>query len=302
MSFPRQVIPGRTYLVTRRCTQRQLLLRPDKETNNAFVYCLAYAAKKAEVDIVAFIANANHYHAVVIDRTGTIPKFLELFHKLLAKHQNALRRRWENMWSTEQTSLVELVGPEDVLAKIVYTLTNPVKDHLVEKAHHWPGATSLMATLHCSKLVARRPLRFFRRDGEMPEELSISMATAPGFEHFEAADYANTLREAICNAEAAAAQERRAASRGIMGRKNVLAQSPEERPQSQRPRRELDPRVAARDKLPRIEALQRLKAFRAAYAAARRSWLGGNGALFPCGTWWLRRCAAVPCADEVAAL
>jgi hypothetical protein len=30
MSFPRQVIAGSYYLITRRCTQRQFLLRPDK--------------------------------------------------------------------------------------------------------------------------------------------------------------------------------------------------------------------------------------------------------------------------------
>ena len=125
MSFPRQVIPGRAYLVTRRCTQRQFLLRPDPQTNNAFVYCLGYAALKAQLDIVAFIANSNHYHAVVVYPHGNIPKFLEVFHKLMAKHQNALRGCWENMWSSEQTSLVALVGPEDTMAKVTYTLTNP---------------------------------------------------------------------------------------------------------------------------------------------------------------------------------
>jgi len=38
--LPRPVLPRQFYLITRRCTQRQLLLRPDRETNNAFTYCL----------------------------------------------------------------------------------------------------------------------------------------------------------------------------------------------------------------------------------------------------------------------
>ena len=42
--MPCEVIPGRFYMVTRRCTQRQFLLRPDAETNNAFLYCLGVAA------------------------------------------------------------------------------------------------------------------------------------------------------------------------------------------------------------------------------------------------------------------
>jgi hypothetical protein len=36
--LPGRVLPGQFYLVTRRCTQRTFLLRPDAETNNAFTY------------------------------------------------------------------------------------------------------------------------------------------------------------------------------------------------------------------------------------------------------------------------
>src|SRR5690606_14564919 len=35
MTAPRPVYPGRLLFITRRCTQRQFLLRPDTETNNA---------------------------------------------------------------------------------------------------------------------------------------------------------------------------------------------------------------------------------------------------------------------------
>ena len=41
---PRPVLPRQFYLITRCCTQRQLLLRPDAATNNAFLYCLIDAA------------------------------------------------------------------------------------------------------------------------------------------------------------------------------------------------------------------------------------------------------------------
>src|SRR5688572_31174995 len=52
MTLPREVIPRRFYMVTRRCTQRQLLLRPDDETNNAFLYCLAEAAQRFGVEVL----------------------------------------------------------------------------------------------------------------------------------------------------------------------------------------------------------------------------------------------------------
>ena len=46
MSLPREVLPGRTYMVTRRCSERRFFLRPDHATNNAFIYCLAMAAAR----------------------------------------------------------------------------------------------------------------------------------------------------------------------------------------------------------------------------------------------------------------
>jgi len=85
-------------MVTRRCTQRQFLLRPDPETTKAFLYCLALAAEHARMQVVAFLAHSNHHHTIVVDTEGRMPEFLECFHKLLAKHQNALRGRWENFW------------------------------------------------------------------------------------------------------------------------------------------------------------------------------------------------------------
>ena len=49
--LPRQVLPRQFYLVTRRCAQRQFLLRPDAATNNAFLYCLIVAAPVTQIQI-----------------------------------------------------------------------------------------------------------------------------------------------------------------------------------------------------------------------------------------------------------
>ncbi|HEX2687979.1 MAG TPA: hypothetical protein VHN14_15230 [Kofleriaceae bacterium] len=113
--LPRQVLPQKFYLITRRCAQRQFLLRPDTVTNNAFLYCLIVAALRCEIDVLLPCAMSNHYHAVVYDRAGRYPEFIEYFHKLLARSQNALRGRWENFWSCEQTCVVRLADHEAVI-------------------------------------------------------------------------------------------------------------------------------------------------------------------------------------------
>ena len=134
---------------------------------------------------------------MIIDRAGRLPEFLECFHKLLAKHQNALRGRWENFWASEQTSAVELVEPDGVVDKVVYTMTNPVADQLVSRAHHWPGACSLRAMLHDEPIEAPRPRRFFRADGPCPAALEFSMSRPPGFEHLTPEEFTSLLRKKL---------------------------------------------------------------------------------------------------------
>src|SRR5262245_15023278 len=167
---------------TRRCTQRQFLMRPDRQTNNAFIYCLAEAASRFDIVVLFTTAMSNHHHTGIYDPGGNYPAFLEHFHKLFAKCQNALRGRWENFWSSEQTSVVRLVDLDDALEKLIYALTNPVKDGLVDKAHHWPGVSSLTSLAHGHSLTATRPKHFFREEGCMPEAVVLSFGRLPGWE------------------------------------------------------------------------------------------------------------------------
>ena len=297
MSLPRQVLPGQTYMITRRCTQRQFLMRPDKETNNAFIYCLAEAAVRHGIQVLFTVAMSNHHHTGIHDPLGNYPAFLEHLHKLFAKCQNALRGRWENFWSSEQTSVVRLVDPDDVIEKMSYALTNPVKDGLVEKAHHWPGVSALGSILHGKPVAARRPKHFFRDDGTMPEEVTLSFARPRGYEHLTAAEFAALVTDRIRQVEERVAIQRQREGWEVLGRKGVLSQRWSDRPGDREQRRALNPRVAARSKWSRIEALLRNRSFREAYVAARALFVEGvRDVLFPAGTYWLRRFARATCA------
>jgi hypothetical protein len=277
-------------MITRRCTQRQFLMRPDRETNNAFIYCLAEAANRYGIEVIFTVAMSNHHHTGIYDPEGNYPAFLEHFHKFFAKCQNALRGRWENFWSSEPTSVVRAVEPDDLLQKMVYALTNPVKDGLVEKAHHWPGVTSLEAQLQGTTLSAKRPKHFFREEGPMPESVELRLARPRGFEHLSNEELAKSILERVRDTEESTAAERRRAGTRVLGRKGVLAQRWSDRPGNNEPRRALNPRVAARSQWSRLEALLRNRTFRDAYAAARAAFIAGvTNVLFPAGTYWLHR-------------
>ena len=272
-------------------------MRPDKETNNAFIYCLAEAADRYGIQVLFTVAMSNHHHTGIYDAVGNYPAFLEHFHKLFAKCQNALRGRWENFWSSEQTSVVRLVEPTDVIEKMVYALTNPVKDGLVDKAHHWPGVSALASILHGKPLVATRPNHFFREEGLMPEAVTLSFARPRGYEHVSPADFAALVTHRIRQVEESVAGDRQRAGWQVLGRRAVLGQRWSDRPGGREPRRGLNPRVAARSKWSRIEALLRNRRFRDAYIAARSHFIDGvRDVIFPAGTYWLRRFARANCA------
>jgi len=279
-------------MVTRRCTQRQFLLRPDRETNNAFTYCLADAAQRFGVEVVLPSAMSNHHHTIVFDRYGQLPLFTEHFHKMLAKCVNALRGRWENLWASEQVCVVRLVDASDVMNKLVYAAINPVKDGLVDRVCHWPGVNGLSALLGQRALRAQRPRHFFRELGPMPPEVTLSLTIPPelgGAEHVR-----GELRERVAAEEARLAAERACIGTRVVGRRAILRQSWCEKPRSREPRRNLRPRVAAKNQWARIEALGRNRDFVRAYREARARWLAGIPIPFPLGTFWLRRFAQVP--------
>jgi len=280
------------YLITRRCAQRQFLLHPDAVTNNAFLYCLIAAALRCKIDVLLPCAMSNHYHVVIYDRAGRYPEFIEHFHKLLARSQNALRGRWENFWACEQTCVVKLVEREAVIDKLIYTAANPVVDDLVDRVHCWPGVNGLGALLAGRLLRATRPLHFFRPDGQMPDALELPLTIPADLGPADAV--ISELRDRVRAVEIERATERARTGRRVLGRRAVRAQSWRDFPASLEPRRNLRPKVATRSKWARIEALLRNRAFAREYAGARDRWRNGFPAVFPPGTYWLHRFASVP--------
>ncbi|MEM9691139.1 MAG: hypothetical protein AAGA56_01215 [Myxococcota bacterium] len=293
MVLPRKVVPGRCYLITRRCTQRQFLMRPGPDVNQAVGYCVAEAATRAEVEVLAFVAESNHYHAVVWDPSGNVVDFYEHFHKMLAKVLNVRWSRRENFWAGggRTTSVVELVEPADTLAKIIYTLANPVKDHLVAHARDWPGVSSWRLTMRGGELRFRRPRWFFSPDGTMPEEARLRLSRPPGFEHLTEAAWAARIEAGVRQEEDRAAAIRAKSGRKVLGRRAIRRQSWKARPSTDAVgHRRLSPRFAAARPEARAAATKDYQRFVSRYRDAmgqvRR---GRHDVVFPYGTFRFAR-------------
>ncbi|MFK7817477.1 MAG: hypothetical protein AB8G99_02060, partial [Planctomycetaceae bacterium] len=127
--------------------------------NQAVLYCLAEAAAHHDnsIELLWFFTMSNHSHYGIFDPDGTYPIFLARFHKHLAKVLNCHFGRWGSLFEPEQASVVELCDDGAVFDKMIYSLTNAVNDHLVARAHEWPGFSSLKAQLDDEELVVKRP-------------------------------------------------------------------------------------------------------------------------------------------------
>ncbi len=293
MTAPRQVLPGTTYLITRRCAQRELLLRPSEEVNGIFLYVLALAARRFGIQVHAFCVLSNHLHLVVTDPLARLPAFEQYLGSLVARAVNCLLGRWESLWASGSYSAVALTTPEDVVEKIAYVLANPVAAGLVERGCDWPGLWSAPAQFGGAPLPAPRPATFFRESGYLPVIEHLELTPPPGFE--SADDFKARVVAALTRREEQAQAELARNGRSFAGRARVMAQDPFERPASREARRQLNPRIASRDKWKRIEALSRLKEFLSAYREAWAKRRAGGNVLFPCGTYLLRVLHGVPC-------
>src|SRR5512133_2717453 len=135
MTAPRQVLPGTTYLVTRRSFQLQFLLTPSPITNGVFLYVLALAARRFGVQVHAFCVLSNHFHLVVTDPEARLPAFAQYLGSLVARAANA------------------------------------VAAGLVRRGGDWPGLWTGPEQLCAAVLSAHRPSTFFRNKGSLPDHI-----------------------------------------------------------------------------------------------------------------------------------
>ena len=293
MTLPRQFLPGTTYFITRRCTQRQFWLKPTKQTTQIFLYCLAVAAERTGVVIHAVCVMSNHYHIIISDPQTRAAEFYAWVHKYVAKAVNASLGRWENLWSSEKTSVIALDSQADVMDKLIYSLCNPVEAGLVAAADKWPGVWLYKAS-HSQTI--RRPEAYFRDDGTMPEQAKLNIEPPPQFAHLPAQQFESLVETALHAREQEIREGMKANGHSFMGIRAVMQQLQCNRPKNCEPRRGLDPRIAAKNKWQRIEAIRRHKVFQFEYRQAFKSWQAGvRDILFPAGTYALRVFAGVKC-------
>jgi hypothetical protein len=269
------------------------LLKPSRRTNEIVQYCLALAVKETGVLLHAVCFMSNHWHGVVSDPFARLPEFLERFHRLVARAQNASLGRWENLWSSDKPSVVHLVSDQDILEKIAYTIANPTAAGLVHSPDQWPGVITRRLI---EQRVIAMPDTFFNPNGSLPESVTLETTRPPIYPQLSDIDLAHHLQEAVQRLVRNARHALRDLGRKFVGVQAVRMQPFEARPTTPEPRRNPSPKIAAKHTPERNEAIRRLKAFVHQYRAAWHLWRRGHrDQPFPAGTYALRLHAGVVC-------
>lgn len=288
MARPRPIIKQRTYLATRRCAQRQFLLRPEAPITDGFRFMLGEAARRHGILIYAAIVMSNHYHLVIRDPRGVLPEFMQELNSMAGHAFNVRRARRENFWSTRHSKPMYLVELEDIVRMVVYTLVNPVEAGLVERANLWPGLTSY-AWLDGRTVEAKRPHFYFDPNGDVPEFVAFKLSVPTEFDG-DAEAWKALIWRRVAEEEVRIAKERRAAGLGFKGRKAVLKESIHRRGTVEEELREAQPLVAAQREGVLETAISALKLFYDSYRIAVAKFRAGiRDAAFPAGTWMLAR-------------
>jgi len=293
-----------TYLITRRTILRHMLLRPDRPMNQILVYLLAVMANHHGLRLHAFCAMSDHIHLVVTDERGTLPDFLQPFHRTVALCTRGLRRWKEVVWDKSPTSVVRLETQAAVVEKIAYVLANPVAAGLVRHAHEWPGAKVLVDEIGQGTLRAGRP-KVYLNPKKWPAESELPISLPPGVEPAEAGAFRLQVATEVAHLEARAHAEMAEQRRSILGADRARAVSPTSRATTPEPKFDRNPTFAVgRDQgEARSRAAAAVRAFRVAYQAAIEQWCAGiRSIVFPAGTWLMRTFHRAAVADIAVAV
>ncbi len=259
---------------------------------------MAAAAEHTGVVLHAVCVMSNHWHAVVSDPEARLPEFLERAHRLIAKCQNAVLRRWENLWSSEKTSVVYLAAEQDVLDKMAYVIANPTAAGLVRSPDDWPGVITRRLG---ERQTIEMPDHFFDEGNTETDFDDVHLEfVRPGiFEHLSDEELNRKLFDAVAERVRKARAAMRSAGKSFLGVAGVLRQAFTAAPATAEVRRKLNPRVAAANPLIRVAVLHALQQFLARYRQAWMAWREGKpDVLFPFGTYALRVHARAPCEQQ----
>ncbi len=161
----------------------------------------------------------------------------------------------------------------------------------------WPGFTTADWRFGETRTF-KRPDWFFDEHGQMPDEVSLTLVRPPLFRELDDDAVYDRLVTEVRARELECQRELRGKNRRFMGLRKLARQPWNVAPKSFEERFTITPTVAASSKWLILAQLQRDREWEREYATARSLLLAGEPAVFPAGTYWMRRFAGAAVAAQ----
>lgn len=311
---PRQIHRGQLCFVTVRAVNRSHRFVPTRRVTQIIVYCLAVTLAKFRGRIAAheYLWMSNHFHLVLTDIDGCLPRFMEELDSLLSRSLNALRGT-SGTNIEKGYNLVAVNGEGRLLEHCVYTLANPCSAHLVKRSRKWPGVSSLgleygtprtVKRPKCGLWAERAGASLMRRAqrgpcrgrSRLPEEVELVLERPPALHELDDGELRRHVRERLAERENELIAQRRRSGHRVLGADVVQRTSYLSVPQRTEEMFRRIPSYSANDRAGRAAAARRRREFLLAYYEALGRFVRGERTVeFPAGTWLMKVRFAVRC-------
>jgi hypothetical protein len=289
--------PGVVYSGSLRCNDRKFLLKPNHRLDNPLLHAscpasaldprndivpvpstidiigasVARAIEQHPVTLHWFESNVNHLHSglsLTADQLDHVAPFLQQANSLIARGINKLYEHEGQVLSgpVRFTPCIDDVSAED---RLLYALTNPVKDGLIESTRRTP----LFSTYRAQ--AGDEALRYWyidweawwsaggsRKRGKRPKDflrwVALPIAPLPELAEWPAHRVQSRVRHGVRAREEHAREEIRAAGRTVAGARALFEVDPRDRPKEAKESRE-QPICHAADPQLRREFRRRLR-------------------------------------------
>lgn len=269
--------PEHVYFVTNRCEQERLFMLPKHGVRKLIGTWLAKSLKEHGdgIEVYAFIFLSNHFHLLLRDTKGQLPRFMWYFQLNLAKAVNRHLKRRGHFFAREYDAAPVLTD-EDFENRYAYVVTNAVKAGLLERARSGPFFSSLEMALDDRVLefewvdwtllhnLTRRGRRVAK--WEVTKFYRLALSVPPAWREWTAGRRRRRIEGLVEASEARYGRERRAEGKGFLGSRRILEQSPMMRPKNPSFSRRV--RVFCRDKELEAAFLAAVRTLRGLYLEA----------------------------------
>ena len=299
MGYPRPVVAGGTYALTKRTVYRKAFLAPwHSLVMQLWLWSLAGAQRLTRVAIHHTTLNVTHQHSTITTPDeANLPRFTGYVHREMSKGLNVLLAELgyeqpRQIFEDRQVHQMRLLDADACMSHILYERLNGVAAGLVARPEDMPDCEFAFGLWKGEPLVIERPPIYCSRNVPKQRELFITVDPQTFIEF--RGDLDRIVHHFRTGERRAVKAFRKARTFPVLGAKKLRRIHPWNEPRTNRevggrviPTFKLGARgVAGRDK--RIIVCQEVTKFRRDHADANEMRQSGRNATYPAGTYKMR--------------